>query len=459
MKRLTACLLLALTLAIVSQAGATNYIDSQVVCQVLPGADPDTVAATVGALVTGGVETVNLYLMTYRSPMPVDTVVALLRECDDVADAQPNYLIKILQDQVSQPFVDQVSQPFVDGVSPEPYYDQYPARNMSIDSTSMIHQGEGQTIAIIDGGLDNRHPLFTNRLDPSSIDLIDSDYEPWVYDGLSANHGTFVAGIAARSAGAAQLMIIRAFGATGVSSSFDIAASICYAAENGADVINMSFGMDDYDAAVVNAVNYAYSMYGVIMTAAAGNSDREFDRFPACHPYVMSIAAVDSNDIKADFSNYSISVNASACGVDIYSSLCGGDVWGWWCGTSFSTPFASGLAALVKSLYPEAPPEFIVNRILASTDDIDPINTFYSGMLGNGRLNFIKAAYMEGDANGSGSINLGDVVFIVNYIFRDGPAPIPPEAGDANCDSEISVGDAVYLVNFVFRSGPVPGCD
>jgi len=176
MKRLTACLLLALVLVSVSEAKATTYVDSQVVCQVLPGADPDTVAAAVGAFVTGEIESVNLYLMTYQSATPVDTVVAVLNRRPDVREAQPNYLIKIIQDQVSQPFVDKVSQPFVDGASPEPYYDQYANQNMLIDSTHMIHSGSGQVIAIIDGGLDNRHPLFTDRLHPASIDFIDSDY-------------------------------------------------------------------------------------------------------------------------------------------------------------------------------------------------------------------------------------------------------------------------------------------
>jgi len=66
--------------------------------------------------------------------------------------------------------------------------------------------------------------------------------------------------------------------------------------------------------------------------------------------------------------------------------------------------------------------------------------------------------YICGNANGDGSVNVGDAVFVINYVFRGGPAPTPLGAGDANCDGKVNVGDAVYLVNYVFRGGPAPCC-
>lgn len=66
--------------------------------------------------------------------------------------------------------------------------------------------------------------------------------------------------------------------------------------------------------------------------------------------------------------------------------------------------------------------------------------------------------YRWGDANGDGSISVGDAVFVIGYVFRGGPAPIPLESADANCDQKINVGDAVFIVNYVFRSGPEPAC-
>jgi hypothetical protein len=70
------------------------------------------------------------------------------------------------------------------------------------------------------------------------------------------------------------------------------------------------------------------------------------------------------------------------------------------------------------------------------------------------------AEYTPGDANLDGQVNVGDAVFLVNYIFKGGPAPEIPNFADANADCEINVGDAVYLINYVFKSGPAPqvGC-
>lgn len=69
-------------------------------------------------------------------------------------------------------------------------------------------------------------------------------------------------------------------------------------------------------------------------------------------------------------------------------------------------------------------------------------------------------AARPGDANFDGTVNVGDAVFIINFVFRGGPAPVIPDWADANADCAINVGDAVYLVNYIFRSGPAPivGC-
>ncbi|MDD4050446.1 MAG: dockerin type I domain-containing protein [candidate division Zixibacteria bacterium] len=64
-----------------------------------------------------------------------------------------------------------------------------------------------------------------------------------------------------------------------------------------------------------------------------------------------------------------------------------------------------------------------------------------------------------GNANGDASVNVGDAVFIISYIFREGPAPPYPNAADANCDTKVNVGDAVYIISYIFRQGPAPGCN
>lgn len=67
-------------------------------------------------------------------------------------------------------------------------------------------------------------------------------------------------------------------------------------------------------------------------------------------------------------------------------------------------------------------------------------------------------AYMCGDPNADNKVNVGDAVYIVNYVFRGGPPPNPLAAGDANADGNINIGDAVYLVTYIFRGGAAPIC-
>lgn len=63
-----------------------------------------------------------------------------------------------------------------------------------------------------------------------------------------------------------------------------------------------------------------------------------------------------------------------------------------------------------------------------------------------------------GDANGDLSVNIGDAVFLINYIFNGGPAPYPLLNSDANCDGSVNIGDAVYLIEYIFNGGPAPCC-
>ncbi len=73
-------------------------------------------------------------------------------------------------------------------------------------------------------------------------------------------------------------------------------------------------------------------------------------------------------------------------------------------------------------------------------------------------LSITESAAVRGDANGDGIINVGDIVYLVSYLYRGGPAPDPLWVGDCNSDGIINVGDIVYLVGYLYRGGPPPGC-
>lgn len=66
--------------------------------------------------------------------------------------------------------------------------------------------------------------------------------------------------------------------------------------------------------------------------------------------------------------------------------------------------------------------------------------------------------YLRGDANGDGTIDVADVVHLINYLYLGGPAPHPLWVGDPNCDGVINSADVVYLINYLFKGGPPPGC-
>jgi len=87
------------------------------------------------------------------------------------------------------------------------------------------------------------------------------------------------------------------------------------------------------------------------------------------------------------------------------------------------------------------------------------VGTTRSFGAGGSDVYLIKVApCVRGDANGDGLINASDVVYLINYLFKGGPAPVPLEAGDVNCDGIINSADVVYLINYLFKGGPPPSC-
>ncbi len=74
-------------------------------------------------------------------------------------------------------------------------------------------------------------------------------------------------------------------------------------------------------------------------------------------------------------------------------------------------------------------------------------------------VNYIPVLNICGDANGDDAINIADAVFLINYIFKGGPAPDPLCVGDANGDDAVNIADAVYLINYIFKSGPAPSSE
>jgi thermitase len=162
-------------------------------------------------------------------------------------------------------------------------------------------------------------------------------------------HGTMVSGIIHLVAPTAQIMPLKAFHADGTGSLSDVLRAIYYAAQHNADVVSMSFDFTSYSRELENAVNYA-NRNGVICVASVGNDGQQITVYPAGLANVIGVASTTNNDTLSSFSNYGQPpVWVAAPGEGIVTTYPYGTYAAGW-GTSFSTPFVSGTAALMQSI-------------------------------------------------------------------------------------------------------------
>lgn len=169
--------------------------------------------------------------------------------------------------------------------------------------------------------------------------------------GKGFGHGTMVAGLIHLVAPTAELMPVTAFDANGDSDIFNIVRSIYYAADHGARVINMSFSMPQDSRAIARALRYAADK-GVITVAAAGNASSGVNVFPASYSQTTGVASTSDLDSRSKFSNYGSSiVTLAAPGEKLITTYPGAHYAAAW-GTSFSSGFVSGTAAMLLQWVP-----------------------------------------------------------------------------------------------------------
>jgi subtilisin family serine protease len=266
----------------------------------------------------------------------------------------------------------------------------------------------------------------------------------------------------------AQLLPVVVLDSNGIGDAWLLTKGLFHAIDAGAEVINLSLGSTYKSEAVGDAIEAA-KLAGITVVAAGGNwglgeADRE--EFPAASSNGIGVASVDDLDVKAAFSNYNSKFVISAPGASIpdaggpdgfdpnrtiYSAL-PGDLYGIWEGTSFSTAFVSGAAALLRAQHPQWPQdettETRVQRILEVTAvDIDsiPANAPYAGELGAGRLE-VGAAL----ALGAGDLNLDGTVGVVDFLMllaAWGPCPFDDDClADLDGDGTVGVGDFLFML-------------
>ncbi len=328
-----------------------------------------------------------------------DKALQELRASSDVEYAEPNYTIEA---------------EMVPG--DWPYKDSWSELGL-FDAWDLItQQGPGQqvVIAIVDSGIDTGHPDLQGRI-VSGYDFANHDGTPEDDSG----HGTKVSGIIGATgdngtgiAGIAwdvniaimpvKFMKVNDGKTTGNLS--DAIDSIYYAVDNGAKIINASWGFYESSKSLNEAIAYARSK-GVLFVASAGNSSQDNDKkdhYPSNCPYdnVIAVGAMDSTGSMASFSNYGLkTVHIMAPGVGITTTTINGGYVSYASGTSFATPFVAGVAAMVLSQSPDMGYKSLREAILNSATKVPSAGS--SMVASGGCVNAYEALLAESDSDSS----------------------------------------------------------
>ena len=238
--------------------------------------------------------------------------------------------------------------------------------------------------------------------DVKGWDFFNKDNDP--YD--DNNHGTHVSGTVAAVANNAKgvagvswnsrIMALKFLSGSGYGYSSDAAIATRYAADNGAKVINNSWGSyySPYeDQILLDALDYAHDDHNVVIVNAAGNSYGDvYKATPANNNNVIAVAATDSSDSRAYFSNYGQRIDVAAPGVSIKSSV-PANAYDNYSGTSMASPHVAGLAALILANNPTLENEEVRQVLKRSSDDLGAGG--WDTSYGAGRINANNALINE----------------------------------------------------------------
>ncbi len=302
---------------------------------------------------------------------------------------------------------------------------------------------------MIDTGVDYTHPDLSANIWANTDEIpgngLDDDHNGYIDDTMGwsfitdANdpmdthgHGTHLSGIIAAVGNnnqgvtgvcwQAKIMPVKALTDNGAGASDQLAQAIKYAVDNGARVINISWGGYGNSILIQDALNYAYN-HNCVIVAAAGNNNTNAERFfPGNYSQAITVAACNANDQRASFSNYGANVDVTAPGVDILSlkakgtdmchneaNIVGGEYYRA-SGTSMATPFVSGLAALIISSDRDLTILEVEEKIIQSCEDLGTAgkDVYY----GYGRINASLAL----------TLGRGEQVRITDFSAFDTPS-------------------------------------
>lgn len=311
------------------------------------------------------------------------------------------------------------------GTPNDPFFDkQWALAKIEAESAWKVTTGRNVTIAVIDSGVDLDHPELAVRV-VEGYDFVNGDSEA----DDDYGHGTLVAGVAAAAtnnhigiaglAWNARIMPVKVLDGQGQGVSSNLTCALYWAADRGADVINISIISFGPSFGMQSAINYAANE-GALIFSAAGNLFEEGNpvTYPAAHDNVIAVAATDKEDAHAWFSSAGAFVDIAAPGVGIYSPFPPThDEYRSVYGTSLATPHGAGLAALVLSAVPSLSSEEVEAVIQQSAVDLGDAGK--DDKFGHGRI----------DASAAISLTLSSLP--VHLLLPSVNAPVPTETPTA----------------------------
>jgi subtilisin family serine protease len=384
------------------------YRQDEVLVKFKPTLSDQTIKATIAAYQCKKLKRIpriNVYKIQVQTSTTLEQTLFALRRNPDVEYAEPNYISYVTETPNDSLFDYQYAL-YNNGQDIGPPGSPQGKERADINATSTWEETKGDNdivIAIVDTGVDLDHPDLNDKIHSSGYDFINDDSD--ATDDHA--HGTHVAGIAAAEthndegiAGVAwncKILPVKVLDAWGTGSYAEMIEGIIWAADNGADVINLSLGGDFPSVSLENALKYAYDM-DIVIVAAAGN-DGGAVLYPAAYDdYCLAVAATDYNDERVDFSNFGPEIDVAAPGALIISTVPtwlwgpGSFPYAWGDGTSQASPHVAGLAALIKSVKPNLSAAQIMNVIRYSADDVNFVNNLgIDDYIGYGRINTAKA--------------------------------------------------------------------
>lgn len=460
-----------------------------------------TLKSALGSYETPEQGLMRIQVLEYSGSAAPEDVAAALERIPGVEYAEPVYRKKLLG-----------TQSFVPN-DPDLSLLWHLAPIKAEEAWDLVRGDTSVTVAVVDDGIDREHSDLksalwmnpgesgldahgqdkrTNGIDDDGDGFVD-DFWGWDFSGADGYtpdndptndtdpHGTHVAGIIGASgnngigvvgvAFGVKLMSVKIGDAESSPALFHEFNGIVYAVQKGARVINCSWGNRSYSRAEREVTDWALSRNTVIVSSA-GNDNAETLFYPASYPGVLSVAAVDRGDVRADFSEYNGSIGISAPGRQIYSTY-PADNYNYDSGTSMAAPIVSGAAALVAIKYPSLKGDQIVAVLRAGADNITGIvGADMAEYMGSGRLNIYNAIqtgpavrsarmidYTVQDGNGDGVILSGETVTVsvrVKNILAD--APSVHVAMDGRAPADLSVGNAQFdltsMVSGEVRTSP-----